>query len=507
MSHFIFAGSQQEPDYQPLQASEDFHDIPYEDDSSLLSIQSQSTDQSTAELYEIMDEKLSTSRRSWSTNIRKMLHRGALQLAPSFLRRASHNTRAVKALHATSYLDGLRGIAALCVVGHHATLIWFPHLKNAYAVDEGNKAFVQLPLIRLVTSGEAAVGIFFVISGYALSYKPMRLIHEGRTSSLGETLVSSVFRRWFRLYLPICVSTFFAAMLAYAGMYQPVNYDAGPTQQSSFMAQLMDWFLQLRSVMDPFTPTPGPTYDPNLWTIPQEYRSSMIVFLVILCVAHLRKSFRVAVLLGLAVFRLYRGDGYMFLFLGGVALADMHFLRAQHSDVVDLESQKKEPREASRPWKIFLFLNFMSALWLVGIPQIVAGEAPGYNTIKSLTPTGFANEMWMYLGAFWLVLTLDNAPFLQWLFTCSFSRYCGKVSFALYVLHGPMLKTFGRLLIIAFQTFIGTETPVQEGFAFVCAAIVFLPLLCWVTDVFSRLVDEKSVVLTRRLEKFCCRTN
>lgn len=508
MPLFLASDAQPEHEYKSLAASEDLNDLPYEDESSLFSLQSQSTDRSAGELCEVMDEKLSLARRRWPSSLQKVLARGAPHLIPSFLRRPSHSPSAAKPLHVTSYLDGLRGIAALCVVGHHATLIFLPHLKMAYGFMGGNRAFVQLPLVRLVTSGEAAVGIFFVISGYALSYKPIRLIHEGRTAGLGETLASSVFRRWFRLYLPICVSTFFAALMTYAGMFKPVNFDEGPVQRPSLTEQLLHWFSELRAMTDPFGLTVGPTYDPNLWTLPREFRASMIIFLVLLCVAQLRKAFRLVVLLGLTCFRLYCGDSNMFLFLGGVVLADMHFLRARHSDVVDLGMQgQQQPRPTSRLWKLFLFLNFMSALWLVGIPQMVAGEAPGYDTIKSWTPAGFPNEFWMHLGAFWLVLTLDNAPFLQRPFNCAFSRYCGKISFALYIVHGPMLKTFARLIRIAFDAIIGNETSAQQTFSLVCTAIVFLPLLIWVTDLFCRLVDEKSVALTRRFEKFCCRAN
>ena len=63
------------------------------------------------------------------------------------------------------------------------------------------------------------VVMFFVISGYVLSYRGLQLSREGKAGSLLESLSSSVFRRWLRLHLPVVISTFVAFVLARAGLW------------------------------------------------------------------------------------------------------------------------------------------------------------------------------------------------------------------------------------------------------------------------------------------------
>jgi peptidoglycan/LPS O-acetylase OafA/YrhL len=76
-----------------------------------------------------------------------------------------------------------------------------------------------VPILRIIHSGRFMVVIFFVISGYVLSYRGLQLAREGKTEKLLESLSSSVFRRWLRLHLPVTVSTFIAFLLARGGYW------------------------------------------------------------------------------------------------------------------------------------------------------------------------------------------------------------------------------------------------------------------------------------------------
>lgn len=58
------------------------------------------------------------------------------------------------------------------------------------------------------------VTIFFVISGYVLSYRSLKLAREGKPIQLLDSLASSVFRRWLRLHLPVIISTYIAFIMA-----------------------------------------------------------------------------------------------------------------------------------------------------------------------------------------------------------------------------------------------------------------------------------------------------
>jgi hypothetical protein len=145
----------------------------------------------------------------WTPESAKHAYDTALQVTlffiPSFLRR---NPGKHKELHETAYLDGLRGFACYAVFfAHHTTAycfeVWHPYGEGGNLHFVQTNYFFQLPIVRLMFNGQAAICVFFVLSGYVLSYKPLKLIHAHDYEKLQGCLASSIFRRWWRLFLPV----------------------------------------------------------------------------------------------------------------------------------------------------------------------------------------------------------------------------------------------------------------------------------------------------------------
>lgn len=104
-----------------------------------------------------------------------------------------------------------------------------------------------------------------------------------------------------------------------------------------------------------------------------------------------------------------------------------------------------------------------------------------------------------------LIFALENAPFLQSIFTTSFAQYLGDISFSLYMLHGQVLFTLGQWIIpYAMNVTGGWE---NGGFGFggglVLAGVVLLPFTFWVSDLFWRGVDVRSVGLAKWVGEVC----
>lgn len=121
------------------------------------------------------------------------------------------------------------------------------------------------------------VTIFFVVSGFAISYKALRQMRNRQFAPVLETLASSVFRRGTRLYLPTNVSSLISMMLRVAQLY-PVNPWPPltlPSVQPTFGAQLYDWSLNWLVLINPFQPINvgdpyPPPYDSHLWSKSQK---------------------------------------------------------------------------------------------------------------------------------------------------------------------------------------------------------------------------------------------
>ena len=109
-------------------------------------------------------------------------------------------------------LDGLRGLAAVVVLIHHA-LETVPALAEVGArpgtVPTGalNQILTKSPL-HLLWAGHEAVLIFFVLSGVALTYPVARRHAQGRRFDW----VDYAPRRFVRLWLPAAASTTFAVI-------------------------------------------------------------------------------------------------------------------------------------------------------------------------------------------------------------------------------------------------------------------------------------------------------
>ena len=194
--------------------------------------------------------------------IRRQMIPILLALLPSFI--LSSKGKKPRKLFPTSYLDGLRGVAAFFVVIHHYAHLYTESSMTGWHYEKAAKGsydwFLLMPLIRVVHSGHFMVAIFFVISGYVLSYRSLKLARQGKYLELLDSLSSSVFRRWLRLHLPVVASTFLGFILARFGMWH--NLPKGwahsstptyiafqslpvPSPKGSFMSQLWGTYSSL----------------------------------------------------------------------------------------------------------------------------------------------------------------------------------------------------------------------------------------------------------------------
>src|ERR1700744_5323977 len=97
----------------------------------------------------------------------------------------------------------MRGMAALMVVLYHYLLSFYPGLflfkPEYYHTNSNIEHDIGISVFNIFYSAGFAVCLFFVLSGYALSY---RYFETGSR----EYIRSSVIRRYFRLEIPILFS-------------------------------------------------------------------------------------------------------------------------------------------------------------------------------------------------------------------------------------------------------------------------------------------------------------
>jgi peptidoglycan/LPS O-acetylase OafA/YrhL len=321
-------------------------------------------------------------------------------------------------------LDSIRGIASFSVLLCHYRLA-LPQETSASLVS-----FIWPPLLNLFTNGDAAVILFFVLSGYVLSLPFFR----GTQPSYARY----VFKRVCRIYIPFAVVVFVAALFScipavrepLAGVGNWLNEQMGSVGSSA----LAGHFLMIGT-------QPDIALDSPLWTLIYEMRVSLIFPLLIILCRDTRLALPVAAIMLVASTRLlvalgsvapWKVDTFWITILWTVRMIPYFMfgiLLSKHSDEV-----RKFTQRVPVPIRI--------ALLVVPIVTFTI-EHRGYLSIRRDT-------LYDISAAMVVVLALDtpqitamlNRVVLQWL---------GRISYSVYLIHTPVV-------VLVFHALIGRTT-------------------------------------------------
>ncbi|GKT84094.1 hard surface induced protein [Colletotrichum tofieldiae] len=425
-------------------------------------------------------------------------------LLPSFVqRRLRPNDFKHRRLYPTSWLDGLRGVASLIVFFCHFTekhVGWYT--ARAYGIADENdhvtSSPLQLPFLRVVYSGRPMVHIFFVISGFVLSLKSLKQARKHDYDGLHRTLSSSVFRRGFRLFLPTTASTFMIMVmirLGWTGSPLPTLWEQLVDWQNAVWRITFSWQWDITQILP---------YDVHLWTIPIEFSHSLLLFVVLTGVSRMKTYLRLASVFAIMVYCLKCGHWAGFEFLGGMGLAEVGLIQEARRERVAAATHNKEASDmeasvasdsssspiATRIFKTFLVGNLIFALFVAGWPNQKADITPGMS------------PLWHN--------TMD--PFFTMGATSSRSldcrHYLADISYALYLVHGPVLDVFSHRWMPYIWALVGgrDETGMLGRLVAWIIGVVALGVpVVWGSDVFWRTIDVKSVELARWIEGRCTR--
>jgi peptidoglycan/LPS O-acetylase OafA/YrhL len=341
------------------------------------------------------------------------------------------------------YLDGLRGCAA-CVV-------LFAHLAIA----------LNSPLLGIF-NGNAAVCVFFVLSGYVLTDLSQR-------SEL--TFPAQALRRYVRLVGPILITSTFAWALLALGLYR--------NQQAA--AALNNWWLGSWYKFDGSFPgmlaetfygvfiSGQSIYNCNLWTMRPELIGSLYLF-VINATAPSR-GLRVVCYVALALFHI---ADYMPLFPVGALLYEFH------PELARLARRLRDNMPA-------LALTAFPLVVAIGLGLcLVQGSAGGVlakllGLISDLMARD-ADRYWHMLGATIVVAATLHWPFAQTILGSRAGRFLGKISFVLYLIQVPIICSLTSWLFLALA-------PISVSIAAkiaACSTIVVIfaasAATCWFVD-------------------------
>lgn len=411
--------------------------------------------------------------------------------------------RRTKKLTPSSYLDALRGYAACFVFNHHI------------GFERSTLWIVHQPFVRIMHSAEGNVDLFFVISGYALSYRLLMLMRNQQAGPMLDSFASSVFRRYLRLYASACVATFICMLLIRIN-WVAITWPNQVARTDTLFEQFWDWAKDFGNFSNPFVALEGyfhswtftSRYLFTLWTIPLEFRGSMVLFAFCMAVCKLSTKHRMVLCWATIALCYYWQTIYAALFLYGMIVADIslgrHPGRSLKPSTQLLQHEGDNtvaPRDPSVATRIGYTVMLVVALLFISAPTYedpTAAPFPFQHLNKAIPAWGTALEAHFYpsIGAALLVFALESYPTLQKPLNLNFSQYLGDLSFGIYLMHPLLMWSLSPHVLEPFrEKYLGGSIWAQTP-----GLIILYLAVLWAAEWFMR-IDSRVVRLGRYLQK------
>ena len=310
-------------------------------------------------------------------------------------------------------LDAVRGIAASVVVAGHCYFAmpdpWRGRIENA------PWSIVLQPL----HNGDAAVVVFFVLSGCVLSLPYFR----ERQSDYRSYLI----RRLCRIYIPFAISVLLALLLYSMAGRHPVH-------------EASDWFNTLWPATFPnvesvaghflmFGTAPALTLNPPMWSLVYEMRISLVFPLLIALCSQSRVAILMSALLLVSSF-------------GALTLLGENNHPAQAASIL-----------ATLFWTTEIAVYFVAGILLAKHREQLGAAwrripgalrllfAAGVFLIFAIPPSfaRFSNDILYLVGAAVVIVAATESDGLRRSLDRPLSQWLGRISYSLYLTHLPVM--------------------------------------------------------------------
>lgn len=368
-----------------------------------------------------------------------------------------------------TYLDGLRGIAAINVMIMHFFIVLAPAMiygsRMPSRLGDIEQIFSGTPA-GLIGAGNFSVCIFFVLSGYVLTQKYFKTKDK-------NIIISSALRRYIRLFVPVLAAVTLAYLLAYSGAF---NYYleavevSGNNNYANYWTFTPDIFEAGKAAAWGSFFTGDDTYNPVLWTMTTEFYGSMLVFAMAFLFGTIRSRWTFYLAASILFF-----NSYYLAFIIGMGFADTF-------------SVKKPLFKMNN--KIILSIVLVLGLFLGSYPMGTVTTDSLYGFLNS----GFFRTprlTYHILGAGMVMYVILNSESMQKIFSSRIPVFFGKISYSLYLIHFLIISSFTSALFLMLLPVL------TYGAAALTASFVSLFLIIPLSYVFYKYIDNAGIEISR----------
>ena len=255
-------------------------------------------------------------------------------------------------------------------------------------------------------------------------------------------------------------------------------------------------------------------YNPQSWSIAVEFRCSMVLFLLILATIRSRPTIRILIDATFATqcMLMWRWD--VSLFIVGKLLAELEAIKAGNEERQEQLLHEEEPAKHPYRWmkssgrrgcalvyKLGLVICLLLGCYLAGYSASPPKHSRFHSPLSSLVyHDAEGRRIYYALAANLMLGCITFMPILRGVFNCSIARYLGRISYALYLVHGPLIRVVGSRLLRWSWGITGMDGWWSFNLGFGLTSILFTPIVVWAADVFERAVDAKTVKFAKWIE-------
>lgn len=345
-----------------------------------------------------------------------------------------------------SCLDSLRGLACMIVVIVHSMMIVYPEIhKGLYSGASINYNDLLLyPPFSILIAGHASVCLFYVLSGFVLSY---RFMGEG---GMHWKVVEAIIKRPIRLS-----GVILAVMLPvyYMIVARPFWYSPDWSDPNLYINTIDRIFTSIFSYS-------MVCYNTPLWTISIELWGSFLVFCLCFLVGAWPKYIRMTALI---VALIYFKNTYYIAFIFGVIAVDFY-----------------------KNWDFAWFVSHKNTIsYCILIPAVLLFSYPHDLTPSKvyLHDTAIIQSGYSMIGAILMFSFVMMNDKIKSMLEARPLVFIGEISFSIYVIHYLVMTKYIKLDRI--NSFLIGQWGCNLYLAFIIATLVgttSIVVLAWLVD-------------------------
>ncbi|KAJ5140728.1 hypothetical protein N7448_004136 [Penicillium atrosanguineum] len=341
------------------------------------------------------------------------------------------------------WIDGLRGIASFLVVLTHLARAWDYDLFAPRDNEDAAPRILQWPVLRIPWQGRLGVTIFAFLTGYVCALKPLKQARNRDLLGSFTSVAKSAFRRPPRLIFPATIALIISWGMAQCGAFIAANRSdcwwcryASPDLAPTFWEEFVRLF---KNFLDVWT-TGYMAYDDHQWALLPLLKASMLVYVMLCIVMFVKFRWRLAIYLGMLLYfhqdAAKNTETFQMQAIYGMFLSDLSY-----------ETAFKEFIETHK-WgrRVVSATLVCTGLLVCSYP----GEHPEWATWSNymfevahyiFPPDVNIGKRYSAIGVDLIIFAIYISPSTKDFLANRLLLWLGKQSFAVYLVHGTLLRT------------------------------------------------------------------